>query len=338
MPTRLPKVTVLMPVFNGEAHLREAVESILAQTFTDFEFLVVDDGSTDRSAEIIAAFRDPRIRLLSNDGNHGLIFTLNRGIDLATGKYLARMDCDDISLPERLAHQVAFMESNPEIGICGTWFRKFGTKKDKVVRWQAAPDHIRCGLLFDAMVGHPTVVMRRELLIRHDLHYDPAYKNAEDFELWVRASQYCDLANLDEVLLRYRVHPAQVTQSAASGQRETAGKVRLTQLRRMGIDPSPAEFEIHQAVSTCVSSGVDDVFARGEEWLCRLIDVNDRSGIYPERAFAQVLVERWLTFCKKTVAQGQWSSRAVYFPKLLKKTGLGGGYVARYLFRQLGYD
>jgi hypothetical protein len=330
-----PRVTVLMPVYNGEKYLREAIESILGQSFQDFEFLIVNDGSTDRSVEIIDSYADKRIRLVHNEVNRGLIHTLNRGLELAQGAYVARMDCDDISLPQRLASQVDFLDRRPEIGICGTWFRKFGTGKGKIVRWQTDPASIRCGLLFDAMVGHPTVMMRSELVRKYGLCYDPAYKNAEDFELWLRFAQHSEIANLCEVLLLYRVHPAQITQTLAAGQREAAGKVRLTQLGGLGISPSPEQFAIHQAVSTCVCTGIDNLFTRAEEWLCLLKDANDRAQVYSEPAFSQVVMERWLTFCKKAFEQGHWSMKVFLFGKLMKKTGLGYGFVAGYLLRQL---
>ena len=332
---QIPRVTVLMPVYNGETHLREAVGSILGQTYQDYEFLIINDGSTDRSAEIIGSYADPRIRLVDNGTNRGLIATLNSGLVLAHGHYVARMDCDDISLPERLAKQVAFLDSHPEIGICGTWFKKIGTGKGKTVRWETNPASIRCGLLFDSMVGHPTVMIRNELVKKHALHYDAAYKNAEDFELWYRAAQYCDIANLDEVLLLYRMHPAQITQSQSAGQRETAGKVRLMQLRHLGIKPSPEEFAIHQAISTCVVTDLDNLFAQAEEWLCTLKDANDRAGIYPKPEFSLMLMARWLTFCKKAFEQRCWSPRIFIFPKLMKKTGLGYGWVMGHLYQQL---
>ena len=332
---RTPRVTVLMPVYNGEQHLGEAIESILGQSFADFELLVIDDGSTDRSAGIAGSYADPRVRLVHNETNSGLIFTLNRGLDLARGEYLARMDCDDMSLPERLARQVAYLDRQPSVGICGTWFSKFGAGKEKVVRWQTDAEAIRAGLLFDSMLGHPTVMLRSALLRSFDLRYDPAYKNAEDFELWVRAAQHCELANLGEVLLRYRVHPGQITQSQAAGQRETAGKVRLAQLGRLGIEPTQEEYEIHQAVSTCVCSGVRDLYPRAEAWLCKLKRANDHMRLYPEPAFSRVLLERWLIFCKKGVEQGRWSSRAFYFPTLLQTIGLGSGDVLNYLRQQL---
>lgn len=335
--TGSPRVTVLMPVYNGGEYLREAIESILGQTFRDFDFLIIDDGSTDRSAEVIGAYQDTRIRSVHNETNLGLIATLNKGLDLAEGEFVCRMDQDDISLPERLTRQVAFMENRPEVAVCGSWFRKFGAGSSKVVRWRTDPDGIRCGLLFDSMVGHPTVMLRRDFLRKYDLRYDPAYMNAEDFALWVKVAEHADLANLGEVLLNYRVHPAQITQSASAGQRETAGTIRLAQLLKMEIDPSPAEYVIHQAISTCISTGVENLFPRAEEWLCKLKDANDRTRIYPEAAFSRLLIERWLTFCKKAMEQGQCSIRMAYFPKLAAKTGLGYGFVMRYLVQNLRF-
>ena len=119
-------VTVLMPVYNGEMYLREAIDSILHQTFTDFEFLIINDGSTDNSETIILSYDDSRIRYEKNDSNLKLIATLNKGIELAKGKYIVRMDADDISIPDRIEKQVAFLEKNPDVGICGSWFTAFG--------------------------------------------------------------------------------------------------------------------------------------------------------------------------------------------------------------------
>ena len=118
-----------MPVYNGERYLREAIDSILNQTFKDFEFLIINDGSTDLSVEIIESYADKRISLAHNGQNLGLITTLNRGFDLACGEYIARMDCDDISLPDRLEKQVVFMDNHPEIGICGSWVSAISDEK-----------------------------------------------------------------------------------------------------------------------------------------------------------------------------------------------------------------
>jgi len=334
-PSKTPLVTVLMPVYNGEPYLRSALESILSQTFSDFEFLIIDDGSTDGSAAIVESYTDPRIRHERNGANLGLIKTLNNGLDLARGRYVARMDCDDISLPSRLARQVAFMENHPEIAVCGASFRKFGAA-NKTVLCKTDPESIRCGLLFDAMVGHPAAVMRRDILDRFSLRYDPEYQNAEDYHLWTQVAGHASLANLGEALLLYRVHPCQVTHRMAEGQRQMAGKIRLSQLLSMGISPSRREFELHQAISTCSYPELPDLFRLAEDWLCTLKSVNDASGIFPDGAFSRMLVERWLTFCKKGISAGRCSPRMLFFHRLSKATGLGMGFLARFCLEHSG--
>jgi glycosyltransferase involved in cell wall biosynthesis len=200
-----PKVSVVLPVYNSAAHLAEAVRSILTQTFRDFECMIINDGSTDQSAEIVRSFRDSRMVLVDNLANSGLVAALNQGLDLARGEYVARMDADDIALPERL---VGFMDAHPEVGVLGTWFQSFGTH-DYVCRH---PRRVRyLDLLAGCAIGHSTVMLRKAAFDRHRLRYDPAYEACEDYELWARAICHMELANLPEVLLRYRCHDQNIT-------------------------------------------------------------------------------------------------------------------------------
>jgi len=205
-----PRVTVLMPVYNGERYLREAMDSILAQTFTDFEFLIINDGSTDRSVEIIESYDDPRIRLVHNEKNLKLIATLNKGFDLARGEFLARMDCDDISLPTRLSRQAAFMEAHPEVGVCGTWAKKIDSGR-KVMGNFKSP----AGADMEKYIWRPTPIIHPTAFFRNtiykDFRYDQNYHDAEDLELWQRIFGAARLDNLDEFLLLYRIHPSSVT-------------------------------------------------------------------------------------------------------------------------------
>ena len=209
-----PLVSVIMPVYNGERYLREAIDSILAQTFTDFELIIVNDGSADSSEQIIQGYSDPRIRYLINERNSGICITLNKGLDAAQGKYIARMDCDDISMPERLAKQVAYMELHPEIGVVGSDMIVFGEGLDEhLFDFVHDKEGCKAGLLFATCFAHPSVMMRRDLLEQHHLRYDDAYRGLEDYELWYRISQYTELVNIPEPLLRYRKHKEQVTQN-----------------------------------------------------------------------------------------------------------------------------
>jgi glycosyltransferase involved in cell wall biosynthesis len=212
-----PKVSVVMAVYNGEKYLREAVESILGQTLADLEFIIVDDGSTDRSAEIVNSYGDPRIHFLVNGTNLGLMLSLNRGIDAARGEYIARMDCDDVSLPERLARQVAFMESRPEVVASGTWARDMD-EEGRIIGPRQVPVGARMDYDFwrPSPLIHPTAMIRASQL--GGTRYDPEAPHAEDYDLWLRLKKRHRIDNLPEYLLLYRVHDESVTRKDTQGQ------------------------------------------------------------------------------------------------------------------------
>lgn len=214
-----PKVTVLMSVYNGERYLQQAVESILGQSFEDFEFLVVDDASSDRSSGILNGYRDPRLRILRNEANAGLAASLNRGIDHARGRYVARMDDDDVSLPERLERQVSFLDERPAIGVCGTWARAID-ENGKPTELLRTPTGNAAGKLCwrPPVFVHPTVMARKELLRAN--RYDPAYLQAQDYELWLRLWPKTGFDNLGSVLLLYRSHGSSLTAQARTSQLE----------------------------------------------------------------------------------------------------------------------
>jgi len=328
-----PRVSVIMSVYNGDQYLREAIVSILAQTFADFEFIIIDDGSTDRSVEIVESFDDPRIRPILNSGNLGLATSLNKGLELARGDYIARMDCDDISLPARLERQVAFLDGHPGIGLCGTWLRYSGVNAGKVVRYPSEPELIRAGFLFNPVVAHPTVMYRRKLFDRHGLRYDPACQRSQDYELWARALANVAFSNLPEVLFLYRLHPAQVSSAFNAQQLETAGRVRRSLLNGLGLEPSAEDFETHQRLSIYLVNGERELFARADEWLCRLKEANDRAKVYQEPYFSLALTERLMTLLKKMLEQKVVPKGFMLRPRLFQVTGLGWGSVLKFFLQ-----
>jgi len=208
-----PFVTVLMPVFNGEKYLNEAIESILNQTYTNFEFLIINDGSTDSTEDIILSYTDSRIRYIKNETNIQLIASLNKGIQLSNGKYIARMDADDMSLPHRLEKQVQFMEANTEVGICGSWVQKFG-QRNEIVRYPETHDEISVSLLFYSSISHPASIWRTELFRKYSLIFKSDYLYAEDYKLWADAFRIMRLYNIQEILLKYRLHPNQMGETS----------------------------------------------------------------------------------------------------------------------------
>jgi hypothetical protein len=304
-----PAVTVLMPVYNSSTYLPSAIESILAQTFDDFEFLIIDDGSTDNTWPMLMEYgrRDARIRLVRNQANIGLTRCLNDGLAWAQGEYIARMDGDDISLPERLALQVAFMKQHPRVGVCGAWVRKTGEHGRGMERYPTNVEDIRCQLLFKDVLAHPAVIMRRMLFAQLGLAYDPAYRYAQDYDLWVRVAEHVDLANIPRVLLHYRMHGQQAGQYEREAQNQAAGRVRQFQLQRLGMQPTVAESATHEAISTSRFRAEQTFILAAEAWLRKLNTANQRTGIYPESVFVRVLGERWYVVCRLSTALGPWA-------------------------------
>ena len=207
-------VSVVMPVYNGEKYLKEAIESILKQSYTDFEFIILNDGSTDKTEEIILSYDDPRIVYVKNENNLQIVETLNKGISLAKGKYIARMDADDISLSERLKKQVDFMDKNPEIGVCGSWVEYFGGQEG-IWKTPQKDDEIKMSLFMGSPFSHPSVIIRRDLF-SDKCSYSSEYPQAEDYYLWSVLAPRCQFHNIQEVLLRYRIHSCQLSKEQVS--------------------------------------------------------------------------------------------------------------------------
>ena len=209
-----PLVTVLMSVYNAENFLSLAIESILNQTYKNFEFLIIDDGSSDKTLEIIKSYNDDRIKLVVNEENKGLAFSLNLGMKLARGKYVARMDADDISHPKRLAKQVKYLEKHSDISILGTWAQLID-EKGKHIRFYILPlrnEIIMAKMVFHIGIVHPSILIRKSDFERLELNYDPQIKlPLEDKELWIRAGGLLKFGNLPSFLIKYRVLPSSVS-------------------------------------------------------------------------------------------------------------------------------
>lgn len=201
-----PKVTVLMPVYNTEKYLRDAIESILDQTYSDFDFIISDDGSTDNSLEIIRSYNDSRIRIVRHKENLGLISTLNEGIYLASTDLIARMDADDISYPDRLEKQVVAFENNSKLVLIGSdvdIINEYG----KLISYEPKPTNpnsIKIILSIICPIAHPTVVFKKEPVIKRGGYNN--YYVAEDYDLWTRLVEDGELSNLPIPLLKYRIN------------------------------------------------------------------------------------------------------------------------------------
>ncbi len=206
-----PRVSILMPVYKTAPFLREAMDSMLSQTFSDFELIVLDDCSPDDAEAILDTYTDPRIVRYRGEKNVGLSNVLNVGIGLARGKYIARMDSDDISLPERLQIQVDYLETHPEIDLVSVGMQLFGAKEAVWIR-ERNPEKVKSEAMFHSPVLHASSVWRKDSFEMHGLRFRQEMVPSEDYDLWTRALlNGLKLVNLSEVLYKYRMHNAQAT-------------------------------------------------------------------------------------------------------------------------------
>ncbi len=225
---RSPSVSVVMPVFDGEKYLFEATQSILNQTFYDFEFIIIDDGSTDKSASIVKSINDRRIIFIQNSLNRGNYCCRNYGMKISRGKYICVMDADDISEPERLQKQFRFMEDNSDIGICGTFIRNIPSNISPGFITDC--EQLKVSFLSNNYCSHPSLIMRREYLNEYNLSYNEDYFYSADFDLCARGFKYFKIQNIPEVLLLYRRHPEQISSAKFVEQTKYADDIRINQL------------------------------------------------------------------------------------------------------------
>lgn len=295
-----PLLSVIMSVYNAEKYLDESIQSILTQTYKLFEFIIIDDGSKDRSYEIIKNYQhqDSRIILISRE-NRGLIESLNEGISIAKGKYVLRMDADDIALPSRLQEQFNFMESNPNIGISGTGIIAFGHKM-KNRKWLGYHDDqlLKAELLFSSPLMHPTIIMRKDLINTHQLIYDKAYLHAEDFELWTRFAKVTQLSNIAKPLLMYRISKDNITKVAEDNQTQRVSIIKSIfskYLKDLDLQNSDTEDLLHFNLSVNQRMQKSNIsFKNMKKYFEKIIIANRKNTLFDEYSLKIIMGKKWL--------------------------------------------
>lgn len=332
MNEMIPTVSVIMPVYNGAEFLAESIESILNQTFTDLEFIIINDGSTDNTEEIICTYTDPRIRYIRNEQNLQLIRTLNKGLNLARGKYMARMDADDIAQTDRLEKQVAFMEQNQDIGICGSWFESFGSSNNPV-RYPEDDFSIRYTALFQCPFCHPTVVIRSSLIRQNDLKYDLNYPHAEDYEFWLRASRLTRLANLPHHLLRYRQHEMSISKIESETQNAHSVAIRRLFFNEAGLAVADVELDLFRMMNYQYNQFTLDQIERIGFLLCDLIEACKVSGYLEHSRLTELLSEKWYHLCTNHSHLGKGVRNLFWNINLLSKRYFGTSTAMKFFIK-----
>lgn len=306
-----------MPVYNCELYVKEAIDSILNQIYTDFEIIIIDDASTDETVFIIKSYSDSRIRLLEKPVNTGYTDSLNQGLKLAKGIFIARMDGDDISLPERFVIQVSFLESNPDISVCGSCYKIIGNEEVKML--PEFHEDIKLALLRKNCIVHPSVMMRKQVLDKFDVVYDASKEPSEDYDLWVRFLLHGKIHNLQEVLINYRIYPSQVSQKRVFEQREKVIEVKFKLINNLGIVWDDDEHKVFKKIlkKNSVINFMEIKIVKQIQK--KLLQSNKSLHFFEHVGFEEYLLELEYISLKKYFYQQNRHSPLMYFKYLVAK-------------------
>ncbi len=289
---KTPLATVLMPVYNVGAYLKEAIDSILQQTYSDFIFLIVDDCSTDNTEEIVASYKDSRIKYLKNERNLGLADALNVGVDAINTKYIIRMDGDDISVPHRFETLINYMETHPEIGVYSSRLERFGTDFS-VWKYPLANDDIKAHLLFGPSIAHAPAIIRTSVMKENKIFYRNDFKHVEDYDLWFRLKDVTKFANTDEVLYKYRVATHNITVFYSDDIVDRKKQFYSWVLTSFGINFTEEELEMHIALANNKRFPKEINVAKYRKWFDKIISHNKQTNYFEQAALLRQVENRW---------------------------------------------
>lgn len=299
------RVSIVMPVYNGEKYLRESIESIINQTFTDWEFIIINEyGSNDTTTAILQEYaeKDARIVLIQNEQRMGISASMNVGINQAKGEYIARMDGDDVSLPRRIEKQVFFMDENPDVGMCGVKVREFGTKE---IGWllETDEDQLSSDMLFYSPCVHPTVMFRKAVLDKYEFRYNESFLASEDYELFSRLSDVSKVANLDEVLFKYRIIETNTTFKVNDKGIPLYSQVIAENIKKIGLNFSEEEIGLLSPHVSVKQAKGDEVYAKLMKLdllLKKILVANEAKKFYSKYTLSYTLHKRFREACQTT--------------------------------------
>jgi len=293
--TSNPLLSIVMPVYNGEPYLLDAVHSLLHQTFTDFELLIVDDASTDKGFELLEVISDPRIRILRNAQNSGIVYSRNRGMSVAKGNYIAPFDSDDIAHPRKFEKQIRFLEANPDFGLVGAWAKHIDASgKLLKTKWKldSKPENIPAIMLFRAYFIQSAVVLRRAAIPSHG--YTEGFEIGEDYKLYVEIARNHKTWNLPEYLIHYRIHQKSVTQSKSELYEACERELYKFIFQPLRIEIDETWFTcLQQIKSNKPIKSFRDLQKIGR-FLNHIIHQNDTQRIFSQKRLAKVIFSRWI--------------------------------------------
>lgn len=318
----VPRVSVIMPMYNSGQYVQAAIRSVLSQRVESFEVIAVDDGSSDDTVQRAQCLQDDRVRVVQLGSNQGIAAALNVAMEHARGSYLARMDADDLCVAGRLHTQVRFLERNPQLGACGTFLRTFGGRHCRIWRYPVTPGDIRASLPFFCPLAHPTVMFRADALRTHNLRYAHV-PNAEDYDLWRRLTALVPVATIPRALLLRREHDLQVGRHGRTTQKASAGRVQLEVLRDFGVPLSGADAELFVS-RRATSEATAERLERIAGLLARIARESSTCGC-ATLALKRAVHTEWHAVCRayaKVLGMGAWRAFHAHAPVHGVPTGI----------------
>lgn len=293
-----PSLSVIIPVYNAQMFIAEAIQSILNQSFNDFELIIIDDGSTDNSRQIIQSFNDKRINYFKNDANKGIVYTRNRGISESKGEFIGMLDADDVAAPDKFKIQIDFLKKNKEFGMVGSWVKFIDENGNKLNgKWKlpASPETIPSWFLFKNYFLQSAVLYRKNCF--NNLSFTKGFDILEDYLIWYQILKKFKARNLPKYLINYRIHKGGVTKKHDDERRDKEKKVFEIMFRDLGIDTTDRELDIHLLIREGAIITNHEVLLEIEKWLLKIVFHNNKNKIYNQALLSKVVLNRWMKVC-----------------------------------------
>ena len=295
-----PALSIIMTAYNAEKFIGHSIQSILNQTHQDFELIIINDGSNDNTKKVIETFNDPRINYFENKKNSGIVFSRNRGLELAKGNFIAMLDSDDLAYPEKFEKQIAFLEQNKDFGMLGSWAMFIDEEGNRLPgNWKlkAPPEMIPAIMLFKNYFLQSAVLYRKSCISQFS--FREGFDILEDYLIWLEIIKKYKAWNLQEYLIDYRVHGGGVTKMHQQEKLEKEKKVFQIQFNHLGIEATEQEMELHLLIRDDKPITELETLKSIEKWLLKIQDKNNEQKIYNQKMLGKVLFNRWLKVCVK---------------------------------------
>ncbi len=304
-----PLITAAMPTYNAEKYISAAIDSVLNQTFKDFELLIINDGSVDQTLKIISSYKDKRIRLIDLDRNKGIAYCRNLALRKARGEFIAWTDSDDLNEPTRFEKQIYFLQHNLDFGGCGTWLSRFkASKTHYVTKAFKNPEKIKAALLFKpASIPNATAMLRLSEIKKYGLKYDESLQISEDYDFIFNCSKHMEFSNIQEVLYRYRDSETSIMKTFEDREEQTFNILKTVYkkaLASLDIIANEKELRLHHAICSRKIFSEFSEFQEGYYWLEGLKLANDQKVTYDIKAFNDIVTEQFFFLSKKASSFG----------------------------------